>query len=79
MVCGLRRVADVNSFQSDTGERLASVKLEWFGGATTIMVELNESEKFRSYVGQIVSAPGALEFDPAKKRAKFHLTNVERR
>jgi hypothetical protein len=66
----------LNQFQGEDGRHLAYVKLGWFGGATTIMVEPEDVNRLRPYEAKFVRIGGELQFDPAKKRATFKIGDI---
>ena len=72
----LARVREVNSFQSEDGRPIAYVKLEWFGGAATILCEPEDAERFRRYERKFVKVAGPLQYDPAKRKATFGIATL---
>ncbi len=74
-------VVDVNSFQSNDGETLAYVKLEYWGGSQTIMMDPVEAEQFRKLTGKMVKAGGSLAVEVKKgtgqQKVKFGIAVVE--
>lgn len=73
------RVYDTGSFQDDDGKPMAYVKLEYFGGMTTIMIDPIQVVKFEPFKGKIVSAGGDLFVEKKKQgfSVKFGVTEVK--
>ncbi|QQE12315.1 hypothetical protein JD969_02240 [Planctomycetota bacterium] len=72
------KVLDCNSFQTEDGEAMAYVKLAYFGGITTILVDPMTVEKFMQHKDKMVKAEGALwvEQKPKGVKVKFDLANI---
>lgn len=73
-------VLAADQFQDDEGQPKAYVKLAYFGGLSTIMVEPAELKKFQPHIGKLVSCSGALYTERkgnGSMKVKFELAEIK--
>ena len=77
--CKQAVVKGCDSFQTDEGEHMAYIKLAFFGGLSTIMIDHNQIHKFKSHLGKVVSCGGDLMIEIKKTgtKASFGIDFVE--
>jgi hypothetical protein len=78
--CDDADIIDGNTFQDDDGKPMAYVKMAYFGGTSTIMLDAAEYKRFQPFIGKTVSVSGTFTVEKKDKglsKVKFDLAEIK--